>query len=96
MPIDFDAGIEQASTLFHGYAIQSLGWLESCAARSSDASDSKAPCYGRLKTAAPTDTGVNIDEEMAILIDLEQAYQASARIVKAVDQMLQTLMDAVN
>ncbi|MFZ2102396.1 MAG: flagellar hook-associated protein FlgK [Oricola sp.] len=95
VPTDMNAGIAGIYSV-SGYADSSLGWLESLRARSSDASDSKAALYDRLKTALLSDTGVNIDEEMAILIDLEQAYQASARIVQAVDQMLQTLMDAVN
>jgi flagellar hook-associated protein FlgK len=32
---------------------------------------------------------------MAILIDLEQSYQASARIVSAVDDMLKALLQSV-
>jgi flagellar hook-associated protein 1 len=31
-----------------------------------------------------------------LLLDLEHSYQASARLLKAVDEMLATLLSAVN
>lgn len=37
-------------------------------------------------------TKVNVDEEMAKLIELQQTYQASARIITAVDSMIQSLL----
>lgn len=40
-------------------------------------------------------TGVNIDEEMTAMLDLEKAYQANSKVIAAVDQMLKTLLDAV-
>ena len=36
--------------------------------------------------------GVNVDEEMARLIDLQNAYAANARVVSIVNELLQTLM----
>jgi flagellar hook-associated protein 1 len=40
-------------------------------------------------------TGVNIDEEMAAMLDLEKTYQASAKIIAAIDAMLGSLMEAI-
>jgi flagellar hook-associated protein 1 FlgK len=94
VPTDINAGIAGTYSV-SGYAESSLGWLESLRSRASDAADSKAALHDRLRTAMLSETGVNIDEEMAILIDLEQAYQASARIVQAVDEMLQALLNSV-
>jgi flagellar hook-associated protein 1 FlgK len=37
---------------------------------------------------------VNIDEEMARLIELQQTYQASARIISIVDEMMRTLLQS--
>jgi len=38
--------------------------------------------------------GVNLDEEAANLLQFQQAYQASAQVVVAANQMFQTLLDA--
>jgi flagellar hook-associated protein 1 FlgK len=95
VPTDVAAGIAGTYSV-SGYAESSLGWLESVRKTATEAADSKTALYQRLDGALQSSTGVNIDEEMAILIDLEQSYAASARIIKAVDEMLQTLMAAVN
>ncbi len=40
-------------------------------------------------------SGVNLDEEAADLLRYQQAYQAAAQIIKAADEMFQTLLSAV-
>ena len=40
-------------------------------------------------------SGVNMDEEMVNLIKFQNAYQASAKTITTVDQMLQTLMGII-
>lgn len=95
LPTDIAAGIAGTYSV-SGYAESSLGWLESVRKTATEAADGKSALYERLESALSSSTGVNIDEEMAILIDLEQAYEASSRIIRAVDEMLQTLMAAVN
>jgi flagellar hook-associated protein 1 FlgK len=39
--------------------------------------------------------GVNIDTEMALLLDLEHSYQASSRVLTTVNSMLDDLLAAV-
>jgi flagellar hook-associated protein 1 FlgK len=39
-------------------------------------------------------SGVNLDEEMAHLLQLQQAYSTSARLLTTADEMLQTLLNA--
>lgn len=41
-------------------------------------------------------SGVSLDEEMTNLIQYQQAYQASARVMNAIDSTLSTLMSAVS
>ncbi|HHM01528.1 MAG TPA: hypothetical protein ENJ15_00835 [Caldithrix abyssi] len=36
--------------------------------------------------------GVSLDEEMTKLVQYEQAYQAAAKIINTVDQMLETVL----
>lgn len=40
-------------------------------------------------------SGVNMDEEMVALIQFQNAYQAAAKIISAVDEILDTLMNMV-
>jgi flagellar hook-associated protein 1 len=94
LPTDITAGIAGTYSV-SGYAESSLGWLESLRSVAQSASESKSALYTRLSGDHFAETGVNIDEEMSILIDLEQSYQASARIISVVDQMLEALLAAV-
>jgi flagellar hook-associated protein 1 FlgK len=41
------------------------------------------------------DSGVNIDEELASLIQVQTAYTASARVITAVNQLFDDLLDAI-
>ena len=40
-------------------------------------------------------SGVSLDEEMTNLIQYQQAYQASARVMNAIDETLNTLINQV-
>ena len=48
----------------------------------------------RSAEALSNETGVNVDTELSMLLDLEHTYQASARILSTVNQMLDTLLQA--
>ena len=40
-------------------------------------------------------SGVSLDEEMTKLIEYEQAYQAAARMIATVDEMVQTVLNMI-
>ena len=94
MATDPGAGITGSYSVSE-YSESSIGWLESLRSRASAAADGKGALYERLQSSLSSKTGVNMDEEMAILVELEQSYQASARIVQAIDEMMQVLLNAV-
>ncbi|ABD08510.1 Flagellar hook-associated protein [Rhodopseudomonas palustris HaA2] len=48
-----------------------------------------------LQQKYATNSGVNMDEEMAHLLSLQNAYSANARVMSTVNQMYQTLMQAM-
>jgi flagellar hook-associated protein 1 FlgK len=39
--------------------------------------------------------GVNIDEEMVKIVRVQQAYQAAAKMIKSVDELMQTIMQLI-
>ncbi|MBN9270200.1 MAG: flagellar hook-associated protein FlgK, partial [Mesorhizobium sp.] len=59
------------------------------------AADAKEALATRTAEALSNDTGVNVDQEMSLLLDLEHTYQASARMMKTVDDMMAALFAAV-
>ncbi|MDP2733429.1 MAG: flagellar basal body rod C-terminal domain-containing protein, partial [Hoeflea sp.] len=48
----------------------------------------------RSAEALSNETGVSLDEELSMLLQLEQSYKASARLISVVDEMLKALMAA--
>ncbi|QDC00553.1 flagellar hook-associated protein FlgK [Mesorhizobium sp. 8] len=77
------------------YSASSIGWFEGIRQQASTAADAKEALATRTAEALSNDTGVNVDTEMSLLLDLEHTYQASARILSTVNQMLDSLMEAV-
>lgn len=56
---------------------------------------SQVALLGRADSQREEVAGVNLDEEAANLMRFQQAYQASAQVLTAADQMLQTLFNAL-
>lgn len=87
-------GIEGATTL-STYATASISWLESLRQLSSVAAEKKSATLARTSEALSNKTGVNIDDELAKLLELEQSYAASAKLMQVANDMLSTLMATV-
>lgn len=94
MAFDAAAGITATSSVAD-YAANSIGWFEGVRQQASTTADAKEALATRTAEALSNDTGVNVDQEMSLLLDLEHTYQASARMMKTVDDMLDALMNAV-
>jgi len=75
------------------FSSNSIGWLEGQRSEASQASQNKTALTQRLNEKISNQTGVNIDEEMSLLLRLEKSYEASARIITAIDEMISTLMN---
>lgn len=49
----------------------------------------------RLSDAEKLETGVDIDRELQKILEIEQAYAANARVIQAVDEMIERLFEAI-
>jgi flagellar hook-associated protein 1 FlgK len=96
-PIAFDpaAGAGSNASLMT-YSTNAISSFEAARKDASDAADNKNALMTRTAQALSNSTGVNIDEEMSMLLDLEHSYQASARMISTVDNMLSALMNAIH
>ncbi|MGY6707011.1 MAG: flagellar hook-associated protein FlgK [Rhizobiaceae bacterium] len=93
-PFDPEAGLFASGSLAN-FSTESIGWLEGNRKAASFAMENKGATMMRTEQALSNQTGVNIDQEMAMLLDLEHSYAASARMLQAVNEMLATLLNSV-
>ncbi|PVE22488.1 flagellar hook-associated protein FlgK [Microvirga sp. KLBC 81] len=91
---DPSLGLGNAMSL-QEFASSSAGWLE---AQRQDASQQVAyqeTLLAQASEALSNATDVNMDDETALMLQLEKSYSASAKLISVIDQMLQTLLNAV-
>ena len=86
------AGIDSNVSIMD-FASNSVGWLEQYRSDASGASENTAAAVARSDEAYSNETGVNLDEELTLLLDIEQSYKAATKILNAVDEMLKSLLD---
>jgi flagellar hook-associated protein 1 FlgK len=91
----FDSGAQlTTSAAVGGFASSSGAWLEEQRKFANDNASYADTVLQRSSDALSKDTGVNIDEEMTSLLELERSYQASTRLITTIDNMLKTLLSA--
>ncbi|MGN7753177.1 flagellar hook-associated protein FlgK [Sinorhizobium sp. 22678] len=94
MAFDGATGLDATSSIME-FAASSVGWFEQIRSGASRADDNKAALLARTQEALGSVTGVSIDEELSLLLDLEQSYKASAKLISTVDAMMASLLEAV-
>lgn len=88
-PRSFDPAAANGSEIsLLRFSSNSVGWLESARQTTTNAADYSATLVSRASDALGNATGVNLDEEMSLLLDLEKSYQASSKLLTIVDEML--------
>ncbi|WP_430513522.1 flagellar hook-associated protein FlgK [Pannonibacter phragmitetus] len=92
----FDAGVglDPTSSL-KTFASSSVSWLEAGRKTAAANVEFQSVIVSRSASALSNVTGVNLDEEMTLMLDIERAYGAAAKLMTAVDRMLQDLLDSV-
>jgi flagellar hook-associated protein 1 FlgK len=89
-------GFGTAASPFTGslssYLRQTLTMQGEAAANAASLSEGQDVVVNALKQRMAEISGVNVDQEMANLINLQTAYGANARVMSAVQEMLDTLM----
>lgn len=95
--LSFDpaGGLPNTQLSLQSYASQMIGYVSQ---RSSEASDNAANAkvlYDGFKSKSDAISGVNLDEELANTVTLQNAYSASARVVTIVNKMYDDLLQSV-
>jgi flagellar hook-associated protein 1 FlgK len=88
------AAAASTSASIGGMASSSAAWLEAARKSASESADYQDTLLQRSSDALSKATGVNIDEEMMLLLEIERSYQASTKLITAVDDMFRSLLAA--
>jgi flagellar hook-associated protein 1 len=88
------SGLEASASLTD-FASASVGWLEDQRQNTSDTADYQSALLSKVSTSLSNAVGVNLDDEYAQQLQLEQSYQASSKLINVVNSLFQALLDAV-
>lgn len=87
-------GLGTSFTL-EGYAAAFITFQGTQRANKGDMLKNEMVLTEALQTRLTNDSGVNVDRELALMVELQNAYAANARIIQAVKEMMDELMRAV-
>ncbi|MDO1581034.1 flagellar hook-associated protein FlgK [Rhizobium oryzicola] len=73
----------------------SASWLETLRSTATSANETKSAMQTRAQEAYSSKTGVSLDEELSLLLDIEQSYKAASKLVTTIDEMLKSLLSSV-
>jgi flagellar hook-associated protein 1 FlgK len=87
------AGLASSASLTD-YASSSVGWLQATNQSASDAASYQTSLVSQASTALSNATGVNLDTEMTNMLNIENSYTSSAKLLSTVTAMFSALMNA--
>ena len=90
---DPSAGLGSSSSLI-GYANASVSWLQAENQQASDASSYQSALATQAASALSNATGVNLDAEMTNMLNLENSYASTAKLLTTVNGMFSSLLQA--
>lgn len=94
-PRTFDASAQIGTNVtINSFAASSASWLGDTRMAAANALDYHTTVQERTASSLSKETGINLDYEMTILLDLEHSYQATTRLVDTIDKMYQYLLQA--
>ncbi|MBG0808621.1 flagellar hook-associated protein FlgK [Methylosinus sp. H3A] len=91
---DPSAGLGSSASLMD-YTTSSLGWFEAQRQQATETESYQSTLLSQTTDALSNATGVNLDEQMSKMLDLENSYQASAKLIAAIDAMYTALFQAL-
>lgn len=86
------AGGIATSASLTSYASDSLSWLQEQRSNASSQQTYQSTLVDTATTALANTTGVNLDDELSKMLDLERSYAATAKLITTVDGMFAALL----
>ena len=82
------------STSLSNYANTSVSWLQAQNQQASDAASYESTVASQASSALSNATGVNLDTEMTNMLNIENSYTTSAKLLTTVNDMFSALINA--
>lgn len=87
------AGLGSSANL-SDYANNSVSWLQARNQQASDAASYQSSVVSQANAALSNATGVNLDTEMTNMLNIENSYTTSAKLLTTVNNMFSALINA--
>ena len=87
------AGLDATTNVLQ-FAANSDGWLSAQREIAQDHYDYSSVVYETAADRLDRVTGINVEEEYLVMLELERAYQASSKLIATVDEMFDSLLAA--
>jgi flagellar hook-associated protein 1 FlgK len=85
-----------SSTSFSSYAANLISDIATRASNANSDADTSSSSLSTLTTSFANQSGVNTDEQTALLTQLQSYYAASAKVISTANAMFTSLLDAVS
>jgi flagellar hook-associated protein 1 len=96
LPQPFDPSAQgKSSAGVIDFASSSASWMESQRKTANGGVQYQNTLLNRSNSALSNVNGVNMDDEMSLMLQVERTYSASAKLISTVDGMLNSLLAAV-
>jgi flagellar hook-associated protein 1 len=77
------------------FSSTSVGWLQEARKVADDSYQYQTTLYNRTFESFTRVTGVNIDEELSLMLEIERSYQTSSKLLTVIDSMYSALLGAI-
>ncbi len=92
----YDGATKLATTgTLSSYSSISAGWLEEQRKVADDNQTYQSTLYQRSFEAFTRTTGVNLDEELSLMLEIERSFATSSKLISVVDEMYNALLGAI-
>lgn len=90
--LEYKQIFDDGTATVNDYYSSMVGRIGIEAQRANSAQQSQADIVGQLKNIRESISGVSIDEEMTKMIEFQKTFDASARLVRTADEMMDTVL----
>jgi flagellar hook-associated protein 1 FlgK len=77
------------------YAASSISWLQATRQTALSDTDYKQTVLDQTQATLSNETGINMDEQLTRMLELERSFQAASKLISTIDEMLNTLLNSI-
>jgi flagellar hook-associated protein 1 FlgK len=91
--LEYKQALHDGTSTFDDYYSGMVGQIGIEAQRANSARDSQKDIVAQLKNIRESVSGVSLDEETTKMIEFQKTFDASARLIKTADEMMDTVLN---